>query len=126
MPPGTSIVTPTRPPISVASARVKPTTPNLLAQYAVASRQRAQSQRGGDGDDAPAGALEVRQRGADHRRGAEQVDQHDAIPGLAVDVQESPQASVPAAVTTPSRPPCSSATARTAASAARASARSTS
>src|SRR5205085_12250309 len=32
MPPGTSNVTPTRPASSAASARVKPTTPNLLAQ----------------------------------------------------------------------------------------------
>ena len=32
MPPGISRVTPTRPAISAASARVKPTTPNLLAQ----------------------------------------------------------------------------------------------
>src|SRR3954452_12892761 len=37
IPPGTSIVTPTRSPSSSASARVKPTTPNLLAQYAVAA-----------------------------------------------------------------------------------------
>src|SRR5215207_2784020 len=37
MPPGTSSVTPTRPAVSSARARVKPTTPNLLAQYAVAS-----------------------------------------------------------------------------------------
>jgi hypothetical protein len=32
-----SSVTPTRPAISTASARVKPTTPNFEAQYAVAS-----------------------------------------------------------------------------------------
>src|SRR5438067_7202080 len=37
MPPGTRSVTATRPASSAASARVKPTTPNLLAQYAVAS-----------------------------------------------------------------------------------------
>src|SRR5918992_4506602 len=37
MPPGMSSVTPTRSPVSAASARVKPTTPNLLAQYAVAA-----------------------------------------------------------------------------------------
>src|SRR3712207_7920136 len=40
MPPGTSRVTPTRSPSSVARARVKPTTPNLLAQYAVRSEER--------------------------------------------------------------------------------------
>jgi hypothetical protein len=32
MPPGTSRVTPIRPAVSAARARVKPTTPNLLAQ----------------------------------------------------------------------------------------------
>ena len=37
MPPGISKVTPTRPASSTASARVKPTTPNFEAQYAVAS-----------------------------------------------------------------------------------------
>ena len=37
IPPGISSVTPTCPASSVESARVKPTTPNLLAQYAVAS-----------------------------------------------------------------------------------------
>src|SRR5215204_5661012 len=37
MPAGTSSVTPTLPASSVASERVNPTTPNLLAQYAVAS-----------------------------------------------------------------------------------------
>jgi hypothetical protein len=37
MPPGRSSVTPTRPSVSAASARVNPTTPNLLAQYAVAA-----------------------------------------------------------------------------------------
>src|SRR6266496_2069442 len=37
MPPGTSMVTPTSPAASAASARLKPTTPNLEAQYAVAS-----------------------------------------------------------------------------------------
>src|SRR3954470_6910205 len=37
MPPGLSIVTPTRPAVSSARARLKPITPNLLAQYAVAS-----------------------------------------------------------------------------------------
>ena len=63
-----------------ASARVKPTTPNLLAQYAVASPERAQAERRGDGDDAPAGGLERRQRRADDRRGAEQVDGDHALP----------------------------------------------
>src|SRR5690606_22946436 len=37
IPPGTSRVTPTRPAYSAASAWVKPRTPNLDAQYAVAS-----------------------------------------------------------------------------------------
>src|SRR5207247_3147574 len=37
MPPGMSSVTPTSPASSAASARVKPTTPNFAAQYAVAS-----------------------------------------------------------------------------------------
>src|SRR4051794_19708106 len=37
MPPGISSVTPTSPAVSAASARVKPTTPNFDAQYAVAS-----------------------------------------------------------------------------------------
>src|SRR6266545_4468318 len=37
IPPGNSIVTPTSPCVSAASARVNPTTPNFDAQYAVAS-----------------------------------------------------------------------------------------
>ena len=64
-----------RPPSSAASARVKPTTPNLLAQYAVASptapagrASRRRSRRG------PAVRSRCGQRGADDGRGAEQVD----------------------------------------------------
>ena len=50
--------------------------------------QRAQAERGGDGDDAAAGALERRQRGAHDGGRAEQVDHHDAVPGVGVDVED--------------------------------------
>jgi hypothetical protein len=126
MPPGTSMVTPTRSPSSLASARVKPTTPNLLAQYAVA----AGSAR------SPSVDATVTTRPRERSSSGSAARTTAAVPirftaitcshASASTSRMSPHASMPAAVTTASSPPRSSATARTAASAARGWARSTS
>src|SRR5215207_2169290 len=125
MPPGTSMVTPTRSPSSAASARVKPTTPNLLAQYAVAAgnarrpsveatvttRPRARSSAGSAARTTAAVPIRLTATTRSQASGSTS--------------RMSPHASMPAAVTTASNRPYSSATARTAASASRAWARST-
>ena len=75
-----------RPASSAASARVKPTTPNFDAQYAVASPTRLDAQRRGDGDDAARRGAQARQGGAHHGGGAEQVDHDDLLPLVGGDV----------------------------------------
>ena len=88
MPPGMSSVTPTSPLSSLCSARVKPTTPNLLAQYAVASGKTRWPRVQATVTTLPPRGLEVGQRGAHHGRGAEQVDHDDLVPVVTVDVDE--------------------------------------
>src|SRR4051812_36916487 len=114
-----SSVTPTRSPSSLASARVKPTTPNLLAQYAVAAGSARR----------PSVEATVTTRPCERSSAGSAARTTAAVPRrLTITTRSqasgstsrmSPQASVPAAVTTPSSPPCSSAAARTAASASR-------
>src|SRR5215218_4268410 len=125
IPPGISNVTPTRSPSSTASARVKPTTPNLLAQYAVA----AGSAR------SPSVDATVTTRPRDRSSAGRAARTTAAVPSRLTAMTRShasgstsrmsPHASMPAAVTTASSPSCSSTTARTAASASRPCARST-
>src|SRR3954447_4020054 len=125
MPPGTSMVTPTRSPISTASARVKPTTPNLLAQYAVAAGSAL----------SPSVEATVTTRPRERSRYGSAARTTAAVPSRLTAMTRSQasgstspmssQASVPAAVTSASSPPCASATRRTAASASRGCERST-
>src|SRR5215210_310792 len=126
MPPGISSVTPMRSAVSAASARVKPTTPNLLAQYAVAAgsartprveatvttRPRRSSRNGSAARTTAAVAIRLTMITRSQSSGSMSPS--------------SPQASIPAQVTTASRPPCSAATRRTASSASRGRERSTS
>gem|GEM_PF-2863951 len=125
MPPGINSVTPICPRVSAACARVKPTTPNFDAQYAVASptalmprveatvttvTERARS----DGSAARTTAAVPSRLTVTMRS--------DCGPGK---LPRPTGVSVPAAVTTASRPPTRSMSCRTASSAARVSARST-
>src|SRR3954447_3328352 len=125
MPPGISSVTPTRPAVSAASARVKPTTPNFEAQYAVASLTALR----------PSVEATVTTRPPVRSRCGSAARTTAAVPSRFTTTTRSqvsagtssrrPQASVPAAVTTPRSPPPASATRSTTASAARVAARST-
>src|SRR3954453_1944932 len=125
MPAGTSSVTPTRPAVSAASARVNPTTPNFEAQYAVASLTAL----------SPSVEATVTTRPRPRSRCGSTARTTAAVPSRFTATTRShvsggtsssrPQASVPAAVTTPRRPPPASATRATTASAARVSERST-
>src|SRR3954471_3438646 len=125
MPPGISSVTPTRPAVSAASARVKPTTPNFEAQYAVASPTALR----------PSVEATVTTRPPVRSRCGSAARTTAAVPSRFIATTRSqvsagtssrrPQASVPAAVTTPRSPPPASATRSTTASAARVSDRST-
>ena len=79
-----------RPFSSAANARVKPTTPNFDAEYAVASLT-AVGKRRGDRDNPPRARFERRERGGAHDRSrAEQVDMDDAVPRLAASSAEGP------------------------------------
>src|SRR4051794_37737492 len=125
MPPGMSSVTPTRPAVSAARARVKPTTPNLEAQYAVASETAL----------SPSVEATVTTRPPARSRCGSAARTTAAVPRRLTATTRSqvsagtssrrPHASVPAAVTTPRSPPFDSATRATTASAARVSDRST-
>ena len=118
IPPGTSRVTPTRPASSVASARVKPTTPNFEAQYAVASPTALR----------PSVDATVTTRPPRSSRCGRAARTTAAVPKRLTRTTRSqssvgtpasgPQASVPAAVTTASGGPTSSTSRSTAAAAA--------
>src|SRR3954451_770403 len=125
MPAGTSIVTPTSPASSVASDRVKPTTPNLLAQYAVASPKTR----------SPSVEATVTMRPPLARSDGRAAWTTAAVPRRFTATVRSQSshavsasgagASTPAAVTTPRTSPCSWITRATAARASAGEARST-
>src|SRR6266508_4036987 len=125
IPPGNSIVTPTSPCVSAASARVNPSTPNFDAQYAVASLNAR----------SPSVDATVTTRPRRRRRSGNAARTTATVPSrftlttashsCAGTSSSRPQESTPAQVTTASMPWYSRDTSRTACSAARPSARST-
>ena len=89
MPPGTSIVTPIRPWVSAASARVKPTTPNLEAQYAVASLSARRPSVDATVTTRPRRSSRSGIAARTTADRAEQVDHDDPVPVLAGHVVEA-------------------------------------
>src|SRR5690606_20634765 len=117
MPPGTSRVTPTSPRSSTASARVSPTTPNFEVMWAEASLSGR----------SPSVDAQVTIRPREHFRYGSAALMTEAVPSrLTVTTctqspagtsSSRPHRSIPAAVTTASRPPARPASSRTARSA---------